>query len=122
MSKLTMHETPTGQVIATAAAEVMVEDSRGRVFTIRRPGILAQYRIIEVMGASADIATYRGMVTPLIYISAIDGDVVSQPVNKIQLEALIQRVGDEGLEAVVDGLIKHFGKSDPEADKAAIKK
>jgi hypothetical protein len=123
-AKLTVNETPTAQLLANAAAEFLVEDSKGRVFTLQRPGILAQFRIVEVMGASADIQTYRGMVTPLIYIAAIDGDPIAKPVNKLQLEALIQRVGDEGLDAVVKGIVKHFGdkEDDPEADKAAIKK
>lgn len=122
--KLTLHDaqTPTAQLIAKAAQEVTVTDSKGRVISIRKPGILAQYRIIETMGKSADIETYRGMVTPLIWISAIDSDPVAQPVNKLQLEALIQRVGDEGLEAVVQGIVKHFGEQDTEADKNAIKK
>jgi hypothetical protein len=124
--KLTINEsaaqTPTAQVIAKAAQEANVTDSKGRVITLRKPGILAQYRIIEVMGQSADIATYRGMVTPLIWISAIDGDHVPPLASKLQLEGLIQRIGDEGLEAVVSGIVKHFGQQDAEADKAAIKK
>lgn len=122
--KLILHDpqSPTAQVIAKAVSEVSVTDSKGRTITLRKPGILAQYRIIETMGKSADIETYRGMVTPLIWISAIDGDAVAQPVNKLQLEALISRVGDEGLEAVVKGIIQHFGEQDADADKAAIKK
>lgn len=122
MAKLTLNESPTTQLIAKAAAHAEVTDSRGRVFRIAKPGILAQFRIIEVMGKSADIETFRGMVTPLIYIAAIDGDEVSQPINRMQLDALIQRVGDDGLEAVVHGVVKHFGKSDAEAEKAALKK
>jgi hypothetical protein len=120
--KMTLGETPTAQLIAKAAAEVSVTDASGRVISIRKPGILAQYRIIETMGPSADIVTYRGMVTPLIWISAIDGEPVSLPTNKLQLNALIQSVGDEGLEAVVKGIVEHFGQQDAEADKAAIKK
>lgn len=123
-SKLTVHaaETPTAHLIAQAAASVQVTDSKGRVISIRKPGILAQYRIVEVMGKSADIETYRGMVTPLIYITAIDDDPIAQPTNKLQLEALIQRTGDEGLEAVIKGIVQNFGEQDAEADKAAIKK
>jgi hypothetical protein len=124
-NKLTVHETaptPTAQVIAKAGAEVNVTDSKGRVISLKKPGILSQYRIIETMGKSADIETYRGMVTPLIWISAIDGDYVPPIASKLQLEALIQRVGDEGLEAVVKGIVENFGEQDDEANRAAIKK
>lgn len=125
MGKLTVHgaaQSPTAQVIAKAVSEVNVTDSTGRVITLKKPGILAQYRIIETMGKSADIETYRGMVTPLIWISAIDGDHIPPIASKLQLDALIQRVGDEGLEAVVKGIVTHFGAQDDEADKAALKK
>jgi hypothetical protein len=116
-------ETPTAQIIAQGAPEYSTKDARGRVFTIKKPGLLAQYRIVEVMGKSADIQTYRQMVTPLIYIVGIDDDPITPPTNKMQLEALIQRIGEDGLKAVSECLEEHFGeKSDPEADKEAIKK
>jgi hypothetical protein len=122
MAKLTVNETPTAQILAKAAAEATVTDATGRAISIRKPGFLAQFRIIETMGQSADIATYRDMVNPLIYICAIDGDPVTLPTNKLQLEALIQRIGDEGFKAVVEGIVKHFGQADADAEKAAVKK
>jgi hypothetical protein len=118
---VTLNEAPSKQVVAKMAAKISVTDSKGRVIGLRKPGLLAQYRIIEVMGESADIATYRSMVTPLIYISSFDGDPESPPVNKMQLEALIKRVGEEGLEAIVRGIVEHFGNRDADADKAELK-
>jgi hypothetical protein len=113
---------PAEQVVAQAAATVSVTDSRGRVIVLKRPGVLAQYRIIEVAGDSAGNETYMGMVLPLIFVTEIAGDPIAQPVNKLQLEALISRLDEDGIAAVMKGVSANWGKTDPEADKLAIKK
>jgi len=122
MVTLTMNETPTDQVLAKAAASVWVTDSSGRVIVLKKPGILAQYRIVEVAGDSAKNDVYMRMILPLIYVTEIDGDPISQPANKLQLEALIQRLDEHGVEAVLAGAVANFGESNPDADKAAVKK
>lgn len=122
MVTVTMNETPTEQVLAKALAAVSVTDKMGRSITLKKPGILAQYRIVEVAGESAKNDVYMRMILPLIYVTEIDGDPITQPANKMQLEALIQRLDEHGVEAVLEGAVKNFGESNPDADKAAIKK
>ncbi len=122
MTKITVKEsTPSAQLIAKAMQEVTVTDSTGRAIKLRKPGVLAQYRLVEVLGDSARNEVYMGMTMPLIYVSEIDGIAVSQPGTKLQVEALIQRLDEHGIGAVMDGVQEHFGKQNPEADKAAIK-
>lgn len=122
--KLTLHDadSPTAQVIAQATAEHTVTDSNGRKVTLKKPGVLAQYRLIEALGDAAKNETYVAMCIPLLYVSAIDGDYVTPLSSKILVETLIQRLSDEGVMAVMNGVRDHFGVADPEADKAAIKK
>lgn len=122
MTKLTVNPTPTEQVIAKASAEVTVHDARGRAITLKKPGVLAQYRLIEILGESAKNEVYVGMVLPLIYVCEIDGDQVAQPNSKREVEGLIQRLDDDGIAAVMNGVQSHFGSVDPGADKAALKK
>lgn len=112
---------PSAQIIAKANAEAIVTDARGRTIKLKKPGVLAQYRLIEALGDSAKNEVYMGMVLPLIFISEIDGDVVFQPNTKREVEALIQRLDEEGISAVSLGVQEHFGKSDPDADKATLK-
>ncbi len=124
-AKVSPIETPSQQAIAKLATEFEVTDERGRMLTLKKPGALAQYRIVETMGQSADIKTYAQMVLPLIFLVAIDGDPVRQPASKLQLEALITRLGDEGIDAVLKGVGKHFGETleeDAEVSKATLKK
>ncbi len=120
--KVTVHETPTEQVLAEAASTVSIRDAQGRVIVLKKPGILAQYRIIEVAGESSKNEVYMRMVLPLIYVTELDGIPISQPANKLQLESLIQRLDESGVEAVMKGVGENFGSVDPEGDKSAVKK
>lgn len=120
--KVTMLEdSPSAQLIKAAASEALVTDETGRVIKLKKPGVLAQYRLIEALGDSASNAVYVRMVLPIIYVASIDGDPVTVPSSKMQVEALIQRLDEAGISAVVEGVSVNFGQSDPDADKAALK-
>lgn len=97
-----------------------ITDERGRVITLTKPGVLAQFRQVEMLGQTASNPAYMQMVFPLLFVSAIDGDPV-QITTKRELEALIQRLDEPGLMAVEKGMMENWGKQDPDADKAAIK-
>jgi hypothetical protein len=119
--KVTINQTPSEEVIAKAVAETSVTDSLGRKITLKKPGVLAQYRLIEALGDTAKNEVYMAMTLPLIFVTAIDGDTVLQPNTKREVEALIQRLGEEGVNAVVTAVQETFGNSNPETDKAALK-
>lgn len=120
--KVTVREAaaPSAQVLAKARAEVVVHDSEGRSITLRKPGVLAQYRLVEALGDAAKNEVYTSMVLPLIYVWAIDDDHVPPATRKSQIEALIQRLDEHGIAAVVKGVQEHFGRVDPEKDKAEL--
>jgi len=117
--KLTL--TPSEQVVAKAA-DIIVTDSAGRAIKLKKPGVLAQFRLVEIMGDTAKNQVYMGMVLPLIYVTAIDGEPVFQPTSKLQVEALIQRLDEHGIDAVMEGVNANFGALNPDADKEALKK
>lgn len=112
---------PSEMAISKAHQEAVVTDAKGRTIKLKRPGVLAQYRLIEVLGETAQNRVYMAMVLPLIFVIEIDGDYVFFPAKKSEVEALIQRLDHEGIEAVMNGVKDNFGESDPEADKAALK-
>lgn len=120
--EITLNATaPSAELIAAARQEFTVNDASGRIIKLKKPGVLAQYRLIEALGASAGNEVYVGMVLPLIYVAEIDGDPVNSPVSKIQVEALIQRLDSEGVQAVMAGVSENFGTASPAADEAALK-
>lgn len=125
MTKLSVNEapaapTPSQQVAARATASVEIRDERGRTISLMRPPVLAQFRLIEALGDAARNAVYVQMVLPLLYVAAIDGDPTLPFAKKSQVEAMIQRLDDDGLAAVMAGVAKHFGEPDPEAEKAKL--
>lgn len=112
--------TASEQLINQAKAEVTITDAKGRAIVLRKPGVLAQFRLVEMLGASASNQAYMGMVLPLAFIGSIDGDPVTIG-TKRELEALIQRLDEAGVLAVASSVEKNFGEQDPEADKEAVK-
>lgn len=120
--KVTLNSnTPSEQAIARANTEESITDSRGRSIKLKKPGVLAQFRLIEILGDTAKNEVYMSMVLPLIFVTEIDGDAIFPPTRKSEVEALIQRLDEDGVAAVHAGVIQKFGASDPEADRAALK-
>lgn len=112
---------PTEQIIAKANAEEVVTDPKGRSIKLKKPGVLAQFRLVEALGDTAQNAVYMGMVMPLIFVAEIDGDPVFPPNTKREVEALIQRLDTEGVNFVAQTVQDKFGQTDAEKDKAALK-
>lgn len=120
--QVTVNESgPSADLIKKATAEVTVTDARGRVFTLKRPGVLAQYRLVDMLGESAKNEVYMGMVLPITYVSAIDGESVFQFSTRRELDALIQQLDEDGIAAIMVGVQENFGATDPEKDKATLK-
>ncbi len=113
--------TPSAELVKAAAAEVLVVDTKGRSITLKKPGVLAQFRLVKILGESAKNEVYMGMIMPMIFISAIDGQVVPFPNTELEIEALIQRLDEDGVSAVMQGVQDNFGNIDPKKDKEAVK-
>ena len=125
MTKLNLKETvssPSNELIEKANQPVTVTDARGRVITLKKPSVLAQYRLVEMVGGdTAANQTYMTMIMPLMFITKIDEEFVIAPQTKRELEALIQLLDEDGITAVNEKMLDVYGASDPEKDKEALK-
>lgn len=116
-------QSPAAQALQKANEEVVIKDSKGRSITLKQPGVLAQFRMMEALGDELSRnSAYMMMSLPMLFITSIDGDPVYQPKTKLEHEALIQRLDHHGIDAVVMGVREHFGAPDPEKEKNTIKK
>ena len=115
---------PTDEAIKDATEIYEVTDKLGRILKIRKPGMLAQYRLVGMLGKAADSQVYLNMVMPLIYLYAIEDDSSIGISTVREMEGVIKRLGEEGVEALMEGVAKHFGdaESSSEVDKEEIKK
>lgn len=93
--------TATQDLIAKALKEEVLVDGKNRRLMVRKPSALAQFRLIEAMGDTAQNQTYMQMIQPLIYLAKIDEDLIPTPSSKEEVEALITRLDDEGLASLM---------------------
>lgn len=130
MTEVTVHDdppaapaasdSPAQDLIRRAMQPEDIKDERGRVLSVRKPGPLAQYRILEAVGPeTAANTTYMQMVNPLLYLGAIDGDPVHLPTSKREVEALILRLDDDGLGALMAWYMANVIAPTMDAVKAA---
>jgi len=116
MPKVTLRETAvatsTDKKTQPVVEKEKITDSLGRVLTLRKLTFLMQSRIIYGLSEEeARKSTWlQTCVFPAASVEAIDDDLYGIPQNKVQAEAMLQILGDEGVEA----LMQHF------ADKIAV--
>lgn len=113
--------TASEQLVAQAAAEVVIDTPNGLKITLRKPGVLSQFRLAKMLGEAAKNSVYVSMLLPITYISAINGNPQNPANSEREIEALITRLDDDGVNAVMAGVMENFGSPDPDAEKAAIK-
>ena len=100
---------PSQEIVDEAKKVVKLTTPAGRAISIQKPGVLSQFRLIEMVGGeTAQNQVYMAMALPLFWVVELDGEKVYQPKTKRELEALIQRVEEDGISTVVDGITEHF--------------
>lgn len=113
---------PSAELIAEARRETVATDARGRQIKLSKPNVLAQFRLVQLVGASnAENSVYMRMVAPLTYVAAIDGATVSAPTSMLELEALIGRLDEDGIAAVINQVNATWGESAKAEDKDTLK-
>ncbi|QEL14788.1 hypothetical protein [Limnoglobus roseus] len=125
MTKVTVHkdapsETPSESIIKAANKATVVKDALGRTIGVKKMLLLDRMRMFEVIGPENSVnQAYAGFAALAYSVTSIDGDPVARPSNKIQLESLLQRLGDEGIDAVADHFEKEAKAAKEEADANA---
>jgi hypothetical protein len=126
MAKITVKqpaegESPSAAIVKQAASRVVIESDNGHSIALQKPGVLAQFRLVKILGKSAENTVYVQMVLPLTYVVEIDGVQVNQPNSEREIEALITRLDEEGVAAVMQGVHEHFSGQSADDAKEEIK-
>lgn len=100
--------TPSEQMVKNAIQAETIPLGDGRTISVRKPGVLAQFQLVEALGPELGMNTaYVQMVTPITYLGGIDsGDgegvtPVATPKTKLQIEGLIAQLGEAGMDALL---------------------
>lgn len=118
MAKVTVHtETPSQQIVKAANQPSTVTDAKGRAIGVKKMNPLDRLKLFEVIGGdNSKNEQYVGYAALAFLVTSIDGDPVPRPSNKLQLEALVQRLDDEGMDAVAEHV---YGQVAAKQDEAA---
>lgn len=120
-SKKTVTETPSEALIQKADGAVIIDTPSGMTITLKKPGVLSQFRLVKMLGEAANNQVYFSMILPMTYITAIDGKALNYPNSEREIEALITRLDEDGVTAVMKGVQEHFADKTPEEVKEEIK-
>jgi hypothetical protein len=83
----------------------VVTDKAGRRITLRKVGVLETLRLYKALGPELSNNTaYVGVACIAIAAAAIDELPVPFPASEAALEALLDRVGDDGMAALIDAV------------------
>jgi hypothetical protein len=96
---------PSETIVGKAAETRSTVDTLGRRLTIRSLTALDKLRILKAAGP--DLALNQPWLAMAILASSvtvIDDIPVPQPSSEIQIEALVGRLGDSGIEAIAQAL------------------
>ncbi len=84
----------------------IVTDKAGRRIELRRVGVLEQLRLFKALGPDlSENRAYVGLARIAASVSMIDDVPIPFPVNENSLEAVIERLGEDGVEAVGEAII-----------------
>lgn len=96
-----MSEAVSAQVIADGAPPESVTDKKGRVIGLRHLSALRKMQVSKAIGPDNSANSYYlGMSIVASHVTSIDGAPIPFPRNEKQVESIVDRLDDWGVEAV----------------------
>lgn len=95
--------------MSSVIPSVEVIDTVGHKITIRKLTALDRMRLFEMLGASlSDNLSYMGYAMSASCVTKLDEEAILFPTTKRSIEVMVQRLGEEGLDAVARGYRENF--------------
>ena len=105
MAKAIIHETPSETIVKASNTPEFVKDSKGRTLSVKKMGPLDRLRFFELLGPeNSKNEAYVGYSALAYMVTAIDGEELIRPTKKAHLEIAVERLGDQGMDAVAKHL------------------
>jgi hypothetical protein len=122
--KVTVHSATEAPVSAPAASTGLPPgtaiDSKGRKIVAKPLDALEEYRLAKIMGETGDSAWARSIALQAAAVREFEGEPETFPNNDREIEAMVQRLGSEGFEALSKALVD-YNAAKPKPNKAAAK-
>ena len=115
-------DTPSEAVVKAAAEIKFATDARGRRIGVQKPRALLRFRLLKILGGeNAKNEPLLGNAMLAFLVVEIDGERIPPVNSERQLEAMIDRLDDDGLAAVAMCLGEQFGIGAPADVEEEIK-
>jgi hypothetical protein len=82
-----------------------IRDSKGRTLTVKRLSVVEKMRLAKALGEHSGNDSYSNFAVVGAAVREFDGSPVPFPMTNLQLEAIVQRLDDAGMEAALEALI-----------------
>ena len=109
-------DTPSQQIVNTARKTAEAIDKKGRVIEVQVLRALDLYRLTKIMGVSSQNETTMNLAMTARSVVAIDGVQISAPSAESEIEAIIQQLDFDGLQAAGEAL-KALGNASTSSDE-----
>lgn len=96
-----------------------IRDSRRRMLTVKRLNAIEKMRLARALAENSGNDSYANFAVVAASVRELDGEFIPFPMNTIQLEALVARLDDQGMEAALVALVSV--SSAAQIDQAAVK-
>ena len=97
--------TPTSSILGAAEQRFPATDKTGRLIIARKLNALDKLRMLKAAGpVLAENQAWLGVAMLAASVAEIDNVPVPMPVTEQQIEALVAKLGDSGLDAVAEAI------------------
>lgn len=93
---------PSQQVVQAANKTIYVTDALGRRIGWRKLNALEDFDLTEIAGQNETNFGWMVRATAAFGVREIDGEPVPRPTNKTQLRAMVARLDDAGMDAILN--------------------
>jgi hypothetical protein len=112
---------PSEQVLSNPYDGKEIIDKSNRKIRLRKPNILDRYDLMSALGDDAKNPMCLSYALPLLHVFSIDGSIVESARSIREFRANLARLGDDGVEAVIEYINKQDSSSDQEQKEKAKK-
>jgi hypothetical protein len=117
----TVSESPSDQLTPAGDDIRRVTDKLGRKIGIRQLTVLQEMRLLKILGEFN--SSYFNLCAQLARVAEINGEVVHVPNSEREIEVIGQRLGREGLAALMESVAQPVeDDGDEERSKEQLKK
>jgi hypothetical protein len=96
-----------------------VDDAQGRRLGVRKIGPLERMRLFKVIGpVNSQNPQYLGYAMLAYSVAEIDGEPSAPPATEPQMEMLVQRLGEDGFDALGRAQMEMMGVTEADMEAA----